>query len=184
MRKAVETVVAEAVHWTRLKMQRRSRGEMAHALAKVAAERHNAVGAAAAQIRSEALDLTQAAEGAQVPSVAVAIKQTLRKLSADEAERIAAVWSLARIVDATFGDEMGVLGAALRANGAVPALVQMLGSQDPREHQGALLVLPLDGEVAAKDGSARAGAGECLVAGNLAGLDFTRARITLLTRAA
>lgn len=51
-------------------------------------------------------------------------------------------------------------------------------------YQGALLVLPLDGEVAAKDGSARAGAGECLLADNLTSLDFARARITLLTRAA
>jgi mannose-6-phosphate isomerase len=48
---------------------------------------------------------------------------------------------------------------------------------------GALLVLPLAGEVAAKDGSARAGAGECLVADGLDTLDFSAAEVTLLTRA-
>ncbi len=48
-------------------------------------------------------------------------------------------------------------------------------------YPGALLALPLAGEVAAKDGSARAQAGECLVAGALASLDFSRAEVTLLT---
>jgi mannose-6-phosphate isomerase len=48
--------------------------------------------------------------------------------------------------------------------------------------QGVLLALPLAGEIAAKDGSARAGAGECLVADGLDSLDFSRAGITLLTR--
>ncbi len=51
-------------------------------------------------------------------------------------------------------------------------------------YAGALLVLPLVGEVAARDGSVRAGAGECLVAESLASLDFRRAEVTLLTRAA
>jgi mannose-6-phosphate isomerase len=51
-------------------------------------------------------------------------------------------------------------------------------------YSGAVLVLPLEGEVGAKDGSTQAGAGECLVAGSLASLDFTRARVTLLTRGA
>ena len=51
-------------------------------------------------------------------------------------------------------------------------------------YPGALLVLPLAGEVAARDGSARAGAGECLVADGLANLDFSAAQVTLLTRAA
>jgi len=51
-------------------------------------------------------------------------------------------------------------------------------------YEGALLVLPLEGEVAASDGSARAGAGECLVADGLASLDFSAAGVTLLTRAA
>lgn len=51
-------------------------------------------------------------------------------------------------------------------------------------YPGALLVLPLEGEVAARDGSARAGAGECLVADGLASLDFSTAKVTLLTRAA
>lgn len=45
-----------------------------------------------------------------------------------------------------------------------------------------LLALPLAGEVAARDGSARAGAGECLYAANLAALDFSAADVTLLTR--
>jgi mannose-6-phosphate isomerase len=39
-------------------------------------------------------------------------------------------------------------------------------------------------EVAARDGSARAGAGECLVASGLESLDFSAAEVTLLTRAA
>jgi mannose-6-phosphate isomerase len=51
-------------------------------------------------------------------------------------------------------------------------------------YPGALLVLPLEGEVAANDGSAGAGAGECLVAEGLDSLDFSRAKVTLLTRAA
>jgi mannose-6-phosphate isomerase len=51
-------------------------------------------------------------------------------------------------------------------------------------YSGALLVLPLAGEVAARDGSARAGAGECLVAQGLDSLDFSAAGVTLLTRAA
>ena len=51
-------------------------------------------------------------------------------------------------------------------------------------YPGALLVLPLSGEVAAHDGSARAEAGECLVADGLASLDFSAAGVTLLTRAA
>ncbi len=49
-------------------------------------------------------------------------------------------------------------------------------------YEGALLALPLAGEIAAKDGSARAGAGECLVAEGLASLDFSAAGVTLLTR--
>ena len=51
-------------------------------------------------------------------------------------------------------------------------------------YPGALLVLPLAGEVIAKDGAARAGAGECLVADSIASLDFGAAGVTLLTRAA
>ena len=49
---------------------------------------------------------------------------------------------------------------------------------------GLLLALPLAGAVAARDGSARAGAGECLVADGLSHLDFSAAEVTLLTRAA
>jgi mannose-6-phosphate isomerase len=51
-------------------------------------------------------------------------------------------------------------------------------------YPGALLALPLAGAVAAKDGSVRAGAGECLVADGLGSLDFSAAGVTLLTRAA
>lgn len=46
-----------------------------------------------------------------------------------------------------------------------------------------MLVLPLAGEVVAADGSACAGAGECLVAEGLAHLDFGAAEVTLLVRA-
>ena len=51
-------------------------------------------------------------------------------------------------------------------------------------YPGTLLVLPLAGEVAAQDGAARAGAGECLVAPGLEALDFSAAGVTLLARAA
>lgn len=47
-------------------------------------------------------------------------------------------------------------------------------------YKGGLLVLPLAGEVAATDGTAQAGAGECLYAPDLLGLDFSHARVTLL----
>lgn len=49
---------------------------------------------------------------------------------------------------------------------------------------GALLALPLAGEVASGDGASRAGAGECLYAPDIASLDFGAAGITLLVRAA
>lgn len=48
---------------------------------------------------------------------------------------------------------------------------------------GALLALPLEGEVTAKDGGARAGAGECLYAPGIDALDFGAAGITLLVKA-
>lgn len=51
-------------------------------------------------------------------------------------------------------------------------------------YPGALLVLPLAGTVSAKDGSAQASAGDCLVASGITALDFSRAEITLLARAA
>lgn len=50
-------------------------------------------------------------------------------------------------------------------------------------YAGALLALPLAGEVAAADSSACAGAGECLVAESLGALDFSAANVTLLVRA-
>jgi mannose-6-phosphate isomerase len=50
-------------------------------------------------------------------------------------------------------------------------------------YDGAMLALPLAGEVASCDGAARAGAGECLVADSLASLDFSAADVTLLVRA-
>lgn len=49
-------------------------------------------------------------------------------------------------------------------------------------YPGALLALPLAGEVLCSDGTARAGAGECLYAPDLDALDFTRAEVTLLVR--
>ncbi|MBI1402395.1 MAG: mannose-6-phosphate isomerase [Porphyrobacter sp.] len=48
----------------------------------------------------------------------------------------------------------------------------------------ALLALPLEGEVAALDGTARAAAGECLYAPALSACDFSGAGVTLLVRAA
>ena len=50
-------------------------------------------------------------------------------------------------------------------------------------YPGALLALPLAGEIGASEGSARAGAGECLYAPAIDGIDFSRAGVTLLTRA-
>ncbi|WP_349513156.1 class I mannose-6-phosphate isomerase [Erythrobacter sp. NFXS35] len=61
------------------------------------------------------------------------------------------------------------------------------GKPDAATHaafSGALLALPLAGEVASQDGAARAGAGECLFAGSLDSLDFSGAEVTLLVRAA
>lgn len=49
-------------------------------------------------------------------------------------------------------------------------------------YPGALLALPLAGEVTTRNGSARAASGECLVAGSLDVLDFTAAGVTLLAR--
>ncbi|MHA7821035.1 MAG: class I mannose-6-phosphate isomerase [Erythrobacter sp.] len=49
-------------------------------------------------------------------------------------------------------------------------------------YSGALLALPLSGEVRAIDGSASARAGECLYAPSLPALDFATAGVTLLTR--
>lgn len=49
---------------------------------------------------------------------------------------------------------------------------------------GALLALPLAGEIAAKHSDARAAAGECLVADGIESIDFGAAEVTLLTRAA
>lgn len=51
-------------------------------------------------------------------------------------------------------------------------------------YDGPLLALPLAGAVAARDGTARAGAGECLVAQGLDSLDFGAAEVTLLVRPA
>lgn len=49
-------------------------------------------------------------------------------------------------------------------------------------YAGPLLALPLAGEVASGDGAARAGAGECLYAPDIAALDFGAADVTLLVR--
>ena len=72
-------------------------------------------------------------------------------------------------------------------NGPHFRLDRIEGAPDPATlaaYPGALLALPLAGEVTARDGSARAGPGECLVAHGLASLDFGRAAVTLLTRGA
>ena len=50
-------------------------------------------------------------------------------------------------------------------------------------YPGGLMVLPLEGEVRARDGNAKASAGECLYADGLDALDFAAAKVTLLTRA-
>lgn len=49
-------------------------------------------------------------------------------------------------------------------------------------YPGGLLALPLKGEVTARSGAAKAGAGECLYAPSLDTLDFSAAKLTLLTR--
>jgi len=72
-------------------------------------------------------------------------------------------------------------------NGAHFRLDRVEGTPDTATlaaYPGAALVLPLSGEVAARDGSARASAGECLVTRDLGALDFSTAAITLLTRPA
>jgi len=51
-------------------------------------------------------------------------------------------------------------------------------------YSGALLALPLEGDLNARGSSAKAGPGECLVADGLDALDFSAAKVTLLSRAA
>lgn len=70
-------------------------------------------------------------------------------------------------------------------------LDRVAGTPDSSTHAaypGALLALPLAGEVTARSHTAgeaaKAGAGECLYAASLDELDFSNAKITLLTRAA
>lgn len=78
-------------------------------------------------------------------------------------------------------------GAAVLATGPHFRLDRIEGEPDGATlaaYRGVLLALPLAGEVSARDGSARAGAGECLVAEGLDSLDFSGAGVTLLTRAA
>ncbi len=65
-------------------------------------------------------------------------------------------------------------------------LDRVVGSPDDiirSAYPGALLALPLEGEVRCAGGSAAAAAGECLYAPSLDALDFDYAGITLLTRA-
>ncbi len=85
------------------------------------------------------------------------------------------------------GHRRSVAGGAVLVDGPHFRLDRVEGAPDAAtlaDYRGAVLVLPLAGEVAAKDGTARAGAGECLVADGLAGLDFGGAEVTLLTRTA
>ncbi len=79
-----------------------------------------------------------------------------------------------------------IAGGPVLVDGPLFRLDRIEGAPDAATlaaYPGALLALPLAGEVRAADGSARAGAGECLYAENLAALDFSAAQITLLTRA-
>jgi len=48
-------------------------------------------------------------------------------------------------------------------------------------YAGGVLALPLDGEIVARSNGQMAGAGECLFAPNLDAIDFSGARVTLLT---
>ncbi len=70
-------------------------------------------------------------------------------------------------------------------DGPLFRLDRIEGAPDPATRSAwpsALLALPLAGEVIATDGSARAGAGECLYATGLDALDFSAAEVTLLVR--
>ena len=49
-------------------------------------------------------------------------------------------------------------------------------------YPGTLLALPIEGEVRVRDGDIAARAGECLLAPTLDALDFSHAKVTLLTR--
>jgi mannose-6-phosphate isomerase len=73
---------------------------------------------------------------------------------------------------------------AVLVDGPLFRLDRIEGAPNADTHtawQTALLAVPLAGEVAARDGSARADAGDCLFAENLASLNFDRAEVTLLT---
>lgn len=66
-------------------------------------------------------------------------------------------------------------------------LDRVVGTPDAATYDayaGALLALPLTGEVTARDGSTKASAGECLYAPSLDSLDFSGDGVTLLTRPA
>ena len=79
-----------------------------------------------------------------------------------------------------------IAGGPVLVDGPLFRLDRIEGAPDAATlaaYPAALLALPLAGEVRAEDGSARAGAGECLYAESLAALDFSAAEITLLTRA-
>ena len=76
-----------------------------------------------------------------------------------------------------------IADGAVLVDGPLFRLDRIEGAPDAATHaayDGALLALPLAGEVVAADGSARAGAGECLVAESLGSLDFNEALVTLL----
>lgn len=70
-------------------------------------------------------------------------------------------------------------------DGAYFRLDRLEGKPDEntcRAYDGPLLVLPLEGMVASRSGEALAEAGECLYADTIADLDFSQARITVLTK--
>lgn len=70
-------------------------------------------------------------------------------------------------------------------DGAYFRLDRIEGAPDKatmQAYDGALLALPLSGELRGCDGTGHAAAGECLYAENIGALDFSDAGVTLLTR--
>jgi mannose-6-phosphate isomerase len=81
------------------------------------------------------------------------------------------------------GHKRSVADGAVLVDGPLFRFARVEGAPDAATcaaYDGAVLALPLAGEVASADGTARAGAGECLVADGLEALDFSAADITLL----
>ena len=84
------------------------------------------------------------------------------------------------------GHKRSVADGAVLVDGPLFRFERVEGAPDAAScaaYAGPVLALPLAGEVVSSDGSARAGAGECLVADSLEALDFSAADVTLLVRA-